>query len=172
MTRTDVEKDWSFDKVMMEHEQAMACGRSGPTMPLFQWSALHDLDRLEARFEAGDGFALLHAIRKCANHDLVMPHWVAQNYINRFDRVLHCKLASWDEAFGRPHPKGKHISDMRQRTELRLAVYLRIREIRQADKSIAIDNNLFASVAADLGIKRSLCSELYYQAKRMMPPLK
>jgi hypothetical protein len=168
MTRTDVEKDWSFAKVMMEHERAIVRGRSGPTMPLYQWNALHDLDTLKLQFQTGDSFALLQAMRKCANHDLLMPDWVAQNYIDRFDRVLSCKLASWDEAFGKPSPKGVHISDMRQRRNLRFKVYLRIREIRHADKSIAIDDHLFGSVGAEFGIKKTLCNKLYYQAERML----
>ena len=169
MTHADMQKDWSFDKVMMEHEQAIACGRSGPNLPLYQWSALHDLDRLEAQFDAGDSFALLQAIRKCANNDLIMPDWVARNYIKRFDLVLNCKLASWDEAFGRPYPKGVHISKKRQRRLLRLQVYNRIQRIRDTDESIAIDNELFDRVGAEFGIKKSLCNELYYEAKRMLP---
>jgi hypothetical protein len=173
MTRADVvEKDWSFAKVMMEHERAIARGQSGPDLPLFQWNALRDLDTLKAQFEAGDGFALLQAIRKCANHNLVMPDWVTQNYIDRFDRVLNCKLASWDEAFGKPYPKGKHISNLRDRRSLRLQVYIRVREILAADKSIPIDNELFSSVGAKLGIRKTLCNELYYEAKRMLPSLK
>ena len=172
MTRADVKKDWPFDKVMMEHGRAIACGRSGPSLPLFQWAALNDLDTLEAQFDAGDSFALLQAIRKCANHDLRMPGWVTQNYIERFDRVLNCKLGSWDETFGRPYPKGKHISKLRDRTSLRLQVYIRVREILAADKSIAIDNELFGSVGAKLGIRKTLCNELYYEAGRMWPPLK
>ena len=169
MTSADVKKDWPFDKVMMEHRRAIACGRSGPSLPLFQWAALNDLDALEAQFDAGDSFALLQAIRKCANHDLVMPNWVAQNYIRRFDRVLNCKLGSWDETFGRPYPKGKHISKLRDRRSLRLQVYIRVREILAADKSIPIDEKLFGSVGAEFGIKKTLCNELYYEVERSLP---
>jgi hypothetical protein len=169
MTRAAIETDWSFDKVMIEHEQAIARGPSGPNLPLFQWSALQDLDALKTQFEAGDSFALLQAIRKCSNHDLRMPDWVAQNFIDRFDQILNRKLASWDDAFGKPHAKGVHISKTRRRKELRLAVYLWIREIRAADKSIAIDEALFRRVGAEFGIKKTLCNELYYQAERMFP---
>jgi hypothetical protein len=168
MTRTDVEKDWSFDKVMTEHERAVACGRSGPSLPLYQWSALQDLEELEFQFHSGDDFALLQAIRKCANHDLIMPDWVAGNYIDRFDRVLNCKSGSWDQTFGKPYPR-KHIKKLKVRRNLRFQVYLRVREILEADESIAIDEVLFSRVGADFGIGKTLCNELYYEVERMVP---
>ena len=141
-----------------------------PDLPLYQWSASQDLDTLKAQFEAGDSFALLQAIRKCANHDLRMPDWVAENYINRFDRVLNCKSGSWDEAFGKPYPKGKHIKEMKERRNLRFRVYVRVREIREASKKlIPIDEALFSRVGAEFGIKKTLCNELYYEVKRMLP---
>jgi hypothetical protein len=166
MTCADVKKNWSFEKVMMEHERAVARGRSGPNLPLYQWSALRDLDRLKARFESGDGFSLLQAMRKCANHDLVMPPWVAENYIRRFDRVLNCEAASWDEVFGKPYP-GKHISGLRERRALRFAVYFRVREIKDQDpKRTAIDERLFERVGGEFSIGKTRCGELYYEAER------
>jgi hypothetical protein len=132
----------------------------------------HSRDRLDAlkiQFEGGDDFALLSAIRECANFDLVMPDWVAQNYIRRFDRVLNCHVKSWDEAFGKPYAKGAHIAALRQHRTLRLAILSRIRQVRAMEPDTPIDDGLFERVGAEFGIGKTTCSELYYQADRMFP---
>jgi hypothetical protein len=161
-----VTKEWPLDKVLLKDERARATGRSGPDLPLYQWSAMHDLEALKEQFEAGDHFALLLAIRKCANHDLVMPDWVARNFIRRCDQVLGCRQKSWDEAFGQPYPKGTHIASLRRNRELRLAVWLRIREIIRTE-SVAIDDGLFHRVGKEFGISKTIANKLYYEAKRL-----
>jgi hypothetical protein len=136
-------------------------------MDVFQEAALQELADLKAQFEAGSGFALLAAIRVCANRDLVMPSWVAEAYIARYDRILNCHAASWDEVFGKPY-KGKHLSTLRQRRRLRFAVYNRIRQILKEIPDTPIDDSLFEVVGAEFGIRKTLCNELYYEAQRFL----
>ena len=137
--------------------------------PIFQQAALHALDNLKSRFEAGDEFALLTAIRKCANFNIVMPEWVASAYIARYDRVHFCQVDSWDKAFGRPYPKGVHVGKLRRRLELRFDVYNRIRKVLTREPDTPIDDGLFEKVGADVGIGKTFCKELYYQAARLAP---
>ncbi|MCC5860396.1 MAG: hypothetical protein JJT93_00630 [Gammaproteobacteria bacterium] len=80
-------------------------GRRGdPASALSQQSALQAIEALRVRYQAGHPFALLWAIRECANFGLVMPDWVAQAYIARLRLVTHFKLRTLDEAFGHCHP--------------------------------------------------------------------
>ncbi|MBK7745248.1 MAG: site-specific integrase [Betaproteobacteria bacterium] len=65
-------------------EEASRRGRPGSAMTaIIEWT-LQELDLERQRFEAGDGMALLAAIRKCANHNLAMPAWVADAFIERY----------------------------------------------------------------------------------------
>ena len=145
-----------------------------PAGPLAQWDALQRLDALERRYAKGDGFALLHAIRICANHDLVIPRWAAMAFIKGFDAVLNCRTNSWGGAFGRPYPKGMHIAKARQRRLLRFQVYNRVNEILASNPRTPVDEALFELVGDEFDIGKTLCSKLYYQAKRlsemMFPP--
>jgi hypothetical protein len=165
-----VEKDWAFEQVLAALEQARAEGMEwfDPSGPVPQWCALQKLDALEQQFGKGDDFALLHAIRVCANHDLVIPKWAALAYIKRFDAVLTCKTGSWDGAFGRPYRNGFHLVKARQRRQLRFAVYVRVREILEAEPGTAVDESLFERVGDEFDIGKTLCNRLYYEVKRIV----
>jgi hypothetical protein len=143
-----VEKDWTLEQVVAAQEQAQANGleRFDPSGPIFQWEALQRLDVLEQQFSKGDNFTLLHAICVCANHNLVLPKWAARAFIKRFTRVLTCETDSWDGAFGRPYRNGFHLAKARQRLQLRFRVYLRVREILEAEPKTPIDEALFVAV--------------------------
>ena len=97
-------KDWTVEDAIAAQKRAQAEGMEwfDPAGPLPQWDALQRLDALEGQYAEGDGFALLDAIRICANHDLVIPRWAAMAFIKGFNAVLNCHTDSWDGAFGRP----------------------------------------------------------------------
>jgi hypothetical protein len=141
---------------------------NAPGVNIFQLNALRVLDDLRVQFESGNGFALLAAIRCCANHDLVMPEWVANAYIAKYDPVLNCTAKSWDEVFGSPYAKGLHISKRRRRRVLRFDVYLRIENILRTQPDTGIDDSLFETVGAQVGIGKTLCNEMYYEAKELL----
>jgi hypothetical protein len=140
---------------------------TAPFQDVFRQQAILDLEALEKQFSTGDDFALLLAIRKCANFDMVMPDWVARNFIRRFDQVLSCRVGSWDEAFGQPYP-GKHLKGLRRNRELRFAIWVRIRKIRRRFPAIPIDERLFGHIGKKFGIQKTKVGELYYQADRMV----
>lgn len=133
-----------------------------PTLPVFQFVARNDLLMEKARYEAGDKNALLGAIRICANHDLVMPEWLARAFIRGYDKVLNHKVGSWDDAFGRPLPKGKHLNAARKKREKGPAAWLEVqRMVKEEDR--AIDDLLFEDVGKKLGLGKTLVSEFYYE---------
>jgi hypothetical protein len=158
-----------FEQALAEQLEARAHGFpfADPTGPFYRWRARRKLGVLERRYAAGDRFALMHAIRVCANYDLAMPLWVALAYIEGFDRVLHYRADSWDDAFGRPFPKGGHLARARLRHMRGPQVYVRIMEILKSEKGATIDDGLFERVGKELGVSKTLCSKLYYQQKKL-----
>jgi hypothetical protein len=169
-------KDWTIEQAIAAQEQARVIGLEwcDPTGPLHRWHALQKLDALERQYANGDGFALLQAIRVCANHDLVIPRWAAMAFLKGFDAVLNCRTDSWDGAFGSPYPKGMHIAKARQRRLLRFQVYNRVKEILASNPKTPVDEALFELVGDEFDIGKTMCNRLYYEAKRlgemMFPP--
>jgi hypothetical protein len=137
-----------------------------PARPIFQWHAAQIINGEKAKCET-DGFAVLACVRKCANHDLVMPEWLARAFIRRYDTVLTVQAGSWDDqkAFGKPYPKGVHLSSLRFARENRLAIFRAVCAAAQGD--IPIDKTVFASVGNTFGVKATTVQKLYYQAVEM-----
>lgn len=85
-----------------------------PDRPLYQWNAAREIEALRPSIENGDGFAVLDAVSRCARQGLALPHWLAVEFLRRYDAVLQCRAGSWDEAFGRPYPKRVRLLNLRQ----------------------------------------------------------
>lgn len=143
-----------------------------PTLPVFQYAAIKAIESERQRFTVGDKMALFGAIRKCANHGLVMPQWVVDAFIRGHDEVLNCRVDSWDKAFGKPYP-GKHLNALRKRRVNRFLVMQEIeRTLHEGERRIgrrpAIDNELFEVVAQKLNINRDLVSKLHKESRDLI----
>lgn len=166
-------KEWTLQEAQAAQAAALAAdptrSDSDPSLPLFQWVALHQLDALRQQFDAGDGMALLAAVRHCANHDLAMPAWVADAFIQCYDRVLTCRAGSWDDVFGRPYPKGANLNAMRKRRTLRFAVWNEVQRILMSEPDTAIDAGLFERAGAAIRppIGKTQAEAYYYAAAKM-----
>ena len=161
--------EWTLQEAQAATDAALAAdpprASADPTLPLFQWAALQDIEASRAVIERGDGFALLGAVRKCANHDLAMPEWLAKQFIRRYDRVLNCRAEIWDEVFGKPYPKGTDINAMRKRRELGFAVWLEVQSILNQEPETTIDAGLFERVGERFKIGKSFADKLYYSGR-------
>lgn len=131
-----------------------------------------DLKEQRKRYEAGDDASLLDAIRICAIHGLQLPAWCAQEYLNKYRKVIHFKARSWDEAFGAAHPKNINLAAHEKKRRLSIAVWLEIRGIRDANPQKAIDAELFEKVGKKFHIGKTLTEEYYYAAKALFEPSK
>jgi hypothetical protein len=169
--------DAAFELAQANQERFEALGGTGPAGPLFQWSAGIEIEKLRGQFEAGDRWALFAAIRKCANHDLVMPDWVARGFIRGYDQVLNCKVGSWDEAYGAPYPKGARIAALKRRRELRFAVFHAVKKLHEVDPKVyPIDAGTFEQVGRQRqfvdkdgeAMGSATVGKLYYEAKRLL----
>ncbi len=169
MNAPDVDKNWTLEEAYEAHERAIEADPSvfrSSVGPFWKWIALHNLDRLQRQFESGDKGALLEGIFECAMRDLRLPEWVQRAYIDRYREIVHFKAASWDDVFGKPHRKGLRLADARRRRKLWAPIWLRIRHIRDTELDTAIDEELFERVGEEFGIRKTLASELWYEAKK------
>jgi len=164
----DEHASWTFDQALEEQERAAADGKdwADPDGPLWQWIGLQELKAARASYDSGDKLALLRAVSLCAQHSLVMPDWLAVQFLARYRKVTRVRVGSWDEAFGRPFKKGTHISQARLRLEKRFLVHNRIRTLHADGRSI--NEDLFDEVATELGVSRTVCKELWAEAQGLL----
>lgn len=166
----NVDPEWTLEEAMEANRAALAenpdRGTGDPTLPFWQWYAVRENEELRSRFEQGDRVALLDAVHVCAIHRLVMPAWVAENYLDAYRAVITGKAKSWDEVFSRPYPKGVHINRLQKERKNRWRVYSEVSRLRASGESL--DEALLEKVGRRLGLGKTQTSEIYYQAKRRM----
>jgi hypothetical protein len=170
-----VRKEWTLKQAQGAQDRYVARGGrlESPEGPLFQWGAMHWLEKLQARFESGEKYALATALRVCANHALPMPPWVARAYIRGFDAVHNYRAESWDALFGPAIAKGRHSAALRKRRELSMRVWNEVNEVKRGRKTrqrteggTPIDDLLFAGIGKKLSIGVKLVKEYYAIEKR------
>ena len=138
--------------------------------PIFQRAALNVLDAMQQAYESGGHLRLLSAVNLCAMHDLPTPEWVRRGFVDCYRRVVEYEAKSWDDVFGRPHPKGLHLESARRRESRRIPVYTRINEILYLEPDTPIDRGLFERVGEEYGISKTVAEELYYEVKHSFVP--
>ncbi|MGE4194630.1 MAG: hypothetical protein AB7E51_14675 [Pseudodesulfovibrio sp.] len=136
--------------------------------PYSKWESSHLLLYWHCKYLEGDNNAILEAVYECAMNDLSMPKWLSVAYIGAYRNVRHFRAKSWDEAFGKPHPKGRQLEAHKRRRELGPRVYNRIRLLREKDENLPLDDGLFESVGKEFGICKTLANEYYYEMVNKM----
>ena len=152
-------KNWNIDRVLTAQNSYTGPAHAGP---LFQWEALNKLDELANQYRNGDKFALMQAIVKCAQVDLPLPEWTTKAFMQGYYGVLHAKFSSWDEAFGSPHPKGKHLNKARSDFRDFPRVHKLVREMRARPNPPPLDDAFFEEVGKALGMGKTRAKRLYY----------
>jgi hypothetical protein len=115
-------------------------------------------------YEAGDKddnkAALLQMILICVQDQRPLPDWAGTAFEKVYHKVLTGEFRSWDDVFGKPHPKGRHLNAVRLENQM-WEVYARVRDIHKKD-GVPINNELFEHVGTELGLGgRTTVSELY-----------
>jgi hypothetical protein len=138
------------------------------------------LDILKEQFEAGDKSKLLHAIhflclmnRAYAIVDddgkvlaepqfRPMPEWLRIAFLRAYEAATRYEIRSWDDAFGQPHPKGRHLKTEKRNAELRFLILRRVEELKT--ENTPIDKGLFEQIGEELEppLKGTTVSEIYY----------
>lgn len=134
--------------------------------PLYQRLAKKNLEELYDNFRAGDKPALLEAMYGCIMYAIPLPLWCKKAFLSACREVYDYKAKSWEDVFGRPHPKGTHLATKREEREKSLLVYEEIRQIKKENPSIPIDGDLFERVGKKFGTGgKTKTEEWYYKQK-------
>jgi hypothetical protein len=88
-------------------------------------------------------------------------------YIAAYRDVWFRATTSWDDVFGKPHPKGTHSNDVRLWRNTAFKVARRIAEIKENEPGTPIDGLFYDRIGRELGIGgKTKVQELYKWAKQ------
>jgi hypothetical protein len=127
---------------------------------------MHDgrSEYFRARYEAGDKLSLLQAILYAGMFREPIPDWAAEALKSAYEEVKRGGASSWDEVFGKPHPKGKHLRTIQQEAQKYL-VHETVCFLHEKEGA-AIDGELFGRVGQLTGVgSKTLIGRLYYEVK-------
>ena len=78
-----------------------------------------------------------------------------------YSDIIYKAKTSWDDVFGKPHPKGTRANDEREKAFNAFLVWKRVRE--ENAEGHPIDENLFTRIGRELGLGgKTKTAELYY----------
>lgn len=105
---------------MQEAVQAANAAASQSPPQLFQYMVAQEVKEAEARFVQLGGMSggeVLDLLVSCVRAKLVVPSWLANEFVTRHARVREFRSKSWDEAFGAPFATGTHVETEGRRYE-------------------------------------------------------
>lgn len=166
-----VRKEWTAEQAQAANDIFFRKNpdkkRCDPASPFSQWYGLHCLDQFHEQFKRGNKFALMQALRECARCNLVMPEWVAVNYIKAHDTILNYRSKDWNEVFGNPIPKGANLNALRKKRALQLGVLIEATDILSRNPERPIDAGLFEEVGKKFHIGKTLTEEYCRSAEKV-----
>lgn len=133
-----------------------------------RWVVAQEIMELDSKYkETQDPNIIPRVVFLCAREGFIIPDWAAKLYRAAFLKVKYYGARSWDDVFGKPHPKGTNIVAKQDFLMKRMTVYNRIKEIRESEPGTPIDGALFLRVGLELGIGgKTKVEEYYYSWKR------
>lgn len=96
---------WTATEEDMEDDEQIASKNVDARVRYWQWSYAQSILELKEQVEAGNGQALLECISKLLNGGLIAPQWLELAFNNCYHGVLGGQYLSWDDVFGKPHPR-------------------------------------------------------------------
>jgi hypothetical protein len=121
------------------------------------------MPRLQQKYEDGEKGALLRAISICAHEGYPLPPWAAKAFDDAYTAVIHdFQFASWDDVFGKPHPKHIKLSAKRQAMRLTLVVWARVIGLREKTPH----RDVFPDVAAEFGIGSAVAKQYFRRMEK------
>lgn len=146
-----------------------------------RWQAIRDAERYQQSYEGGEKSALMQMLAACARTGMRIPKWAADALCDEVQSVGDHEKGTWDEVFGRPVPKGAHLSAMARRKRAYYAMLDKFRQLQVTldlpleDQhelgwgkipGVAIDDTFFDELGSDIGVSRTVAKELYYEHKQ------
>lgn len=129
---------------------------------VMRWGGAKELSYRRPHYERNP----LDGVAVCAIHDLVMPDWLARAYMQRWNRVRVKAVGSWDEAFGRPYPKGKQLAAMRKAELDMWSITFAVTEFVQRHPYAPLDPE-WERFGAELGVSDTQAERLHARAVKV-----
>jgi hypothetical protein len=102
-----------------------------------------------------------------------IPTWLWRALVRANIRATTMEIDSWDQVFGAPcltsdrrPARGKTRLAMRRKAHLKFDIYKRVKELEAQGK--VVDRDLFACIARDFGIGRTVAEKIYYDHRAMV----
>lgn len=170
---------WTFEDALNAQEEWE--DRYGPNVrgrgPFFRWLGANELRGLYETYRSGDSTAIIEALYVCSLNSLPIPRWCEGAFLGSYRKLMQFQqkndveyYKSWDDVFGRPHPKHTQQAAKRKEYEKSIMVYRRIRDEKKKDPDIAIDAGLFERIGKHLGLGKTLTEEYYYKWNNRLNP--
>jgi hypothetical protein len=90
------------------------------------------LEQAERAYKAGNKSRILHGVVLCTAFGLdrrQWPQWLDRAFNDAYEAGISGAIASWDEVFGRPIPKGKRRKAYQLQRQLTLAIVHRVEQL-------------------------------------------
>ena len=94
---------------ILDEAQAQPDANVSPRGAVLRWGSAQVINHKKEYYEQHP----IDGIASCVRHGLVAPDWLAVAFIRQYDKVLNCRVATWNDAFGPAHPTGKHLSTLK-----------------------------------------------------------
>jgi hypothetical protein len=115
---------------------------------------------LDDMYHSGDKGRLLQRLAGCLRDQVPIPKWVADDFCDIVMKTYKGEFKSWDEAFGRPHPKNSQPNVQASLLNERCDVYVAVEKERM--NGTPIDSALFKKIGKDLAIGGKTKTEGHY----------
>jgi hypothetical protein len=129
------------------------------------------LEQAERAYKAGNKSRILHGVVLCTAFGLdrrKWPQWLDRAFNDAYAAGISGAIASWDEVFGRPIPKGKRRKAYQLQRQSTLAIVHRVEQLHatrgKGGKKTPIDKGLFETVGEEFGIGATTASKIYYSS--------
>lgn len=115
------------------------------------------------------GRVVMGCVRACGVSRLVQPDWLAGEFSRRYMLVDRLDVGSWDDALGRPGPRGeKRLAAERARKKLKALVHASVFRLTISENDLPINSDLFKRISElpGVGVGASTVKKLYYSCIR------
>jgi hypothetical protein len=117
-------------------------------------------------YEQGDKAEILYCLSFCIRNRVPTPEWLRQAFGTAYHAAVMRNIKSWDEVFGKPLKKGKHLTKAKRDLMKGPIIASRVREQARAGKPI--DKELYNDVGKDCGSNGTDAEQLYSDLKKDM----
>jgi hypothetical protein len=152
---------WTFADATRAQDEADET--VGPYYHVERWMAAQDLRKAHAYYKDGHKQAVIEALSFCLLYSLPIPAWCKYAFLEACDQVSNYEHKSWDDVFGRPHPKRTRLDSQRKMDDLGGRIYFRVQRMKTENPQTPIGRLLFEELEEEFGLKGGT-AEKYYRA--------